>query len=270
MSQFDSSQFEKDTAVQRVSEGVYSGELKKGWRIGAVPNGGYVLAIAGRALRDALPHRDPLSVNAFYLAPTVLGPIECRVELLREARSTSFAEVKMYQEGELKVKVTAAYTDLERLQGENWSASERPAWTAWDDCEPSGDNGLEFRSNVEIRLVKGLSVFSERRPDGSGEFAGWAQLRDGAAPDVISLLMFADAFPPPAFTVFGPVGWVPTVELTVQVRAHPAPGPLQARLLSRHMSHGVVEEDGEYWDSTGTLVAISRQTAKFRLPPPRD
>ena len=77
--------------------------------------------------------------------------------------------------------------------------------------------------------------------------------------------MFADSFPPPIFTVYGPVGWVPTVELTVQVRAHPAPGPLQVRLATRHMSSGVVEADGEYWDSNGQLVAISRQTAKFRL-----
>ena len=55
------------------------------------------------------------------------------------------------------------------------------------------------------------------------------------------------------------------MELTVQVRAHPAPGPLQVRLASRHMSKGVIEEDGEYWDSAGQLVAISRQTAKVRL-----
>ncbi|MDP4651307.1 MAG: thioesterase family protein, partial [Haliea sp.] len=75
-----------------------------------------------------------------------------------------------------------------------------------------------------------------------------------------------DAFPPPVFDVIGLVGWVPTVELTVQLRGLPAPGPLQARLFSKHLTHGVVEEDGEYWDSAGNLVAISRQTAKVRLP----
>lgn len=168
-----SSQFVAETAVRREVEDLWTGELHTGWRIGAVPNGGYVLAVAGRALREALPHRDPLAINAFYLAPTVLGPIECRVELLRAGRNTTHAVARLYQEGELKVQVTAAYTDLAQQQGPDWSAA-----------------------------------------------------------------------------------------------AHPAPGPLQVRLFSRHLSQGVVEEDGEYWDSEGRLVAISRQTAKVRLPRP--
>lgn len=259
--------FEKETAVVRIEENHYRGELHEGWRIGEVPNGGYVLAIAGRALREALPHKDPLSVNAFYLAPTALGPIDCHVEVLRTGRGTSFAEVKMKQGGELKIKVTAAYTDLERLSGESWERDERPVFPSWDECEGTGQKKVEFGQRVELRLVSGSEVFSERTPNGSGEFAGWGALRDGSDPDVISLLMFADAFPPPVLTLYGPVGWVPTIELTVQVRAHPAPGPLQMRLYSSHLTNGIIEEDGEYWDSSGKLVAISRQTAKFRIPP---
>ncbi len=258
-------QFERDTAVERVAENHYRGELVEGWRVGAVPNGGYVMAVAGRALREALPHKDPLSVSAFYLAPTLLGPIDCQVEVLGGGRSTSFAEVKMFQEGQLRVKVTAAYTDLDRLKGENWSAEERPEYPAWDDCPASGDKGVEFRQRAELRLVSGQEVFSEKKGNGSGAFHGWVSLRDVDEPDVISLLMFADASPPPVLTVFGPVGWVPTVELTVQVRAHPSPGPIQFRTACRHLTNGVVEADGEYWDSSGKLVAVSRQAAKFRL-----
>ena len=259
------SQFEVETAVSRLEENLWRGELHKGWRIGTVPNGGYVLAVAGRVLRDALPHKDPLTVNAFYLAPTSLGPIDCKVEILRAGGNTSHAEVKMYQNDELKVHVTAAYTELDKLQGENWSRHARPAYLGWDECPPRGNNPVEFRERVELRFVEGGEVFAGGEPNGSGEFRGWAQLADGAAPDVISILMFADAFPPPVFSLYGPVGWVPTLDLSVQLRAHPAPGPLQARLCSRHLTHGVVEEDGEYWDSTGRLVAISRQTAKLRI-----
>jgi acyl-CoA thioesterase len=223
------------------------------------------MAVAGRALRAVLPHRDPLTVSAFYLAPTELGPIECRVEYLGGGRSTSFAEVRMFQQGQLRVKVTAAYTDLDKLNGETWSGEQRPDYPAWEACEPPPDKGLEFRQRADLRLVSGGEVFHERRTNGSGEFCGWVRHADGSDPDVIGLLMFADAFPPPVFTVFGPVGWVPTVELTVQVRAHPAPGPLQVRLSTRHLTRGVLEEDGVYWDSAGQLVAISRQTAKVRL-----
>jgi acyl-CoA thioesterase len=261
------SQFARETAVEPLGDNLWRGELCRGWRIGAVPNGGYVLAVAGQVLRQALPHRDPLSVNAFYLAPTVLGPIDCRVEALRSGRSTSFATVQMIQQGEPRVQVTAAYSDLERLQGESWSGRPRPLFPPWESCPESGQEGLEFKQRVEIRMVSGGDVFTRGRRNGSGEFCGWVRHRDGSDPDAISLLMFADAFPPPAFTVFGPQKWVPTVELTVQVRAHPAPGPLQARFYSRHLTRGVIEEDGEFWDSAGRLVCISRQTAKLWVAP---
>ena len=114
-------QFARETAVEQISDKHFRGELCEGWRIGAVPNGGYVMAVAGRTLRAVLPHKDPLTVSAFYLAPTDLGPIDCYVEFLGGGRSTSFAEVKMYQHGELKVKVTAAFTDLDKLKGESWA-----------------------------------------------------------------------------------------------------------------------------------------------------
>lgn len=257
--------FERETAVEKTAEGRWRGELQRGWRIGAVPNGGYVLAVAGRALAEALPHPDPLTVNAFYLAPTALGPVDCEVEVLRAGGNTSQASARLYQDGELKVLVTAAYTRLDQLDGPSWSAAPRPQFPAWEDCA-GGDGGLEFAQRVAVRLSRGGEVFATGKPGGGGEFQGWLAHIDGADPDPLSLLMFADAFPPPALDVLGLVGWVPTVELTVQVRARPAPGPLQARLWSRHISRGVVEEDGEFWDSEGTLVAISRQTAKVRLP----
>ena len=78
-----------------------------------------------------------------------------------------------------------------------------------------------------------------------------------------------DGFPPPVFTLFGPLGWVPTIELTVQVRRRPCPGPVQVRFRTRYLSQGVMEEDGELWDSSGELVALSRQSGKVRVPAER-
>ena len=259
-------QFAQGTAVQQLEENLWRAELSEGWRIGVVPNGGYVLAIAGRALSEALPHKDPLSINAFYLAPTVLGPIDIRVKTLRAGGNTTHAEAKMYQNGELKVQVTAIYTTLDRLQGETWTSAPRPDYPSWDDLARLPDAGLEFRRNVEIRLVRGHEVLRDGKASGSGEFSGWITHADGSSPDPLALLLFADSFPPPSFTIFGRIGWVPTLELTVQVRGNPVPGPIQVRLVSRHLTRGMIEEDGEYWDSAGNLVALSRQSAKLRLP----
>ena len=171
----------------------------------------------------------------------------------------------MYQQDELKLQVTAAYGHLDGLQGEDWSAVERPEVPAFEDCPVTRQRVLELRQRAEIRLVEGAELFSQRATSGTGRLTGWTRHADGAATDALSLLMFADAFPPPIFTVYGPRHWVPTIELTVQVRARPAPGPLQVQLASRYMTSGVLEEDGEFWDSDGKLVAISRQTARFRL-----
>lgn len=47
------SEFDRDTAVLRREEGVYDLELSAGWTILGAVNGGYLLAVLGRALGDA-------------------------------------------------------------------------------------------------------------------------------------------------------------------------------------------------------------------------
>ncbi|MEP1473151.1 MAG: thioesterase family protein [Halieaceae bacterium] len=256
-------QFEFDTAVNLVEEGVWLGEVRQGWRIGEAANGGYVLAIGGRALREALPHRDPLGITAIYLAPITAGPIECRVEVLRSSRKNTHATVKMSQQGELKVQATGIYTDMDGLQGEDWIVEPRPIFAPVDECENAANHKLEYRQKVDVWLDSASNSYPSA-PDGSGELRGWIAHGDGAAPDLISLLMFADGFPPPVFALKGPVAWVPTLELSVQIRARPAPGPVQSRLRSRYLTRGLVEADAEFWDSEGVLVAISRQLMKVR------
>jgi acyl-CoA thioesterase len=256
--------FEQDTAVQRISETRWQANLVPGWRIGEMMNGGYLLAIAGRVMGEALPQSDPLSINAFYLAPAFVGPMVCEVEILRLGKNTSQAVVKMYQNDELKVQVTGACCDLDSLSGPTWLRTERPDIPEWEELVPTPNTAIELGQRMDLRLSQGQSFMKDGKGDGRGEFQGWIRHSDGAPTDALSLLFFSDAFPPPAFSLFGAVGWVPTIELTVQVRAKPAPGPIQAYLWSNYLTEGITEEDGLFWDNTGKLVAISRQSAKVR------
>ena len=104
-------QFASDTAVSQKNKSTWEAEVHHGWRIGSAANGGYVLSLVGRTLAAALNQPDPLSINAFYLAPVGLGKVEISVESLSETRSTHFAGADLWQEGQLKIRVTAAYTD---------------------------------------------------------------------------------------------------------------------------------------------------------------
>ncbi len=259
-------QFTTETAVTRLSETRWGAEIHRGWRIGSVANGGYVMAIIGRALREALPHQDPLSLNAFYLAPCELGPVEIEFELLRSNRGTSFGSASLYQNGELKVRATGAYTDLDRLSGETWLDSKPPVVREFDEVAHLTANHLEIHERIDTRLVEGYEVFEKGIAPGTGEFVAWLSHKDGADCDSIDMLMLADIMPPPPFTLFGPYGWVPTIELTVQVRAVPASGPILGRLKSRHLTESIIESDGDFWDSEGQLVALARQTMKVKPP----
>ena len=119
---------------------------------------------------------------------------------------------------------------------------------------------------IMTALVAGLAlvvaVSGCSRPSGVAEMAGWIRFADGREPDTATLPLFADAFPPSTLNVVESL-WVPTLELTVHVRARPEPGWLQCRFLTRYLIQGYLEEDGEIWDSAGKLVALSRQMARI-------
>ena len=88
-------QFASDTAVSQKNKSTWEAEVHHGWRIGSAANGGYALSLVGRTLAAALNQPDPLSINAFYLAPVGLGRVEISVESLSETRSTHFASADL-------------------------------------------------------------------------------------------------------------------------------------------------------------------------------
>jgi acyl-CoA thioesterase len=136
-----------------------------------------------------------------------------------------------------------------------------------DACTPRspGEQGvaLPILDRLDVRLHP-----DEARAGAAGraQVSGWIRFRDGREPDALATLLFADAFAPAVFGLLGAVGWVPTVELTVQVRRRPAPGWMLAQFRTVDLADGRLIEDGLLWDARGRLVAQSRQLALVRLP----
>ena len=80
--------------------------------IGGRPNGGYVLGVALRALSRVLPMPDPLVVSAFFLRPTLPGPVEIRTEGARGGRRIATGSARVLQDGKEMIRVTASFSDL--------------------------------------------------------------------------------------------------------------------------------------------------------------
>ena len=86
----------------------------------------------------------------------------------------------------------------------------------------------------------------------------WMRFADGRDADLLALPLLVDCTAPSVMEL-GAVS--ATIELTVHLRARPAPGWLACRASTRFVVGGRHEEDFEIWDSSGALVAQSRQLA---------
>ncbi|SCD88776.1 Thioesterase-like superfamily protein [Streptomyces sp. TverLS-915] len=272
------SEFDRDTAVSRRGPGVFDASLSEGWTIINAVNGGYLLALVGRALGEELPHSDPFSITAHYLTASRPGPAEIRTETIRAGRTLSTGQATLVQYDAQgapveRLRVLASYGDLGALDPEVRTSAKPPVLPPVEQCLGASDA-------PDGKVVPGSNAITERlllkldpatigwavgQPSGKGETRAWFGLADGRDPDPLSLLLAVDALPPTAFDL-GLMGWMPTVELTVHVRHRPAPGPLRVAVATRNLAHGFLEEDAEVWDSADRLVAQSRQLARVVQP----
>ena len=247
----------------------FAGEVAPGWDIGGNANGGYLMAIAGRAMTEAVG-RPPVTLTAHYLRPATPGPCEIEVSIVRSGRRFATATASLTMESGRVLQLLGTFGD--QVPGGPSLTREPPVdLPDYDDCEvsPPATDGPhpEITRRLAVRIRPGDEGFRTGSPTGQPEIRGWFAFADGEPIDAVGLLLVADAFPPPVFNTELPVAWVPTVELTVHVRGVPEPGPLRCWFRSRFVHDGLLDEEGEIWDSTGKLVAQSRQLALFPRPP---
>ena len=278
-------ELDRGIAVTALAGGGFAAELDRGWVVGGGINGGYLLAVIGNAVRtrllDIAPdsgHVDPFSVSAHYLSASVPGPAVVETEVVRTGGrfSTVAATLVQHVDGVRvpRIGVLATYGDLDAAHDQQTDAAAAalhlalpvPDLPPLEECLPSNgapagfDEAPPLLARFDLRLDPATAMWAIGKPSRRGVIQGWFALADHRPLDPIALLVVVDALPPVTFDL-GMPGWAPTLELTVHVRAKPEPGPVVVRHLTRTVAGGLFEEDCEVWDSTGRLVAQSRQLA---------
>jgi acyl-coenzyme A thioesterase PaaI-like protein len=262
--------FSQVTAVTQRETGRFSAEVDPEWTIGGKPNGGYLLAMLGRAATSTGVHSHVIAASAHYLHSPEPGPVHIETELLRVGRSASQIRARLEQDGQACVEALITAAQLAGDTTPYWDRGlpER-SQSSYEDLPrlipilPSG-NRVAIMEQIDVRLELDSRGFTAGRPTGQGELRGWLALPGAEAFDPISLLFAVDAFPPATFDIEF-TGWVPTLELTVYVRALPVPGPVRVVQRAQLIDGGRVDESCFVWDGSGRLVAQGTQLAGIRL-----
>jgi acyl-coenzyme A thioesterase PaaI-like protein len=266
------SPFETASAVTRAEGGGLVADLDPGWDVGGgILNGGYLLATMARAAVLDSPHPHPVALSASYLRATGPGRVSLTVTPATAGRTLAHSSVVLATADgpTLAVQGTTATLGDEAPE----YSSPAPAVPGPEDCLPAiagADLGghpvpqVGIRDRIETRMDPSTAGWAVGQPSGEPVLRAWVRLAGGEEPDPFALVLFADVLPPAVWEI-GRFGWAPTVQLQVLVRALPAPGWCLVESRANEVAGGWIDEDYRIWDSTGRLVAQSRQVARAPL-----
>ena len=257
--------FDRDTAVEPIGDGVFAGRIDRGWWVIRGPNGGYVAAIALRALAAVVePGRAPRSITIHYTAPPEEGPVAIETRVERVGRSLTTVSGRMRQGDRVLALALAAFS--KPRVGPSFDHGPRPEARPPEACEPFV-GFIPMNERYEYRHAIGAL------PGSNAEHAligGWIRSAEPRLADAPLVAAITDAWPPACFAPAPSregMGPVPTVDLTIHFRrdlplAGASPTDFHLAVFrSRFAEQGFVEEDGEVWSRDGVLLAQSRQLA---------
>jgi acyl-coenzyme A thioesterase PaaI-like protein len=253
--------FDEATAVRKAGDGRYSAVLDAGYGIGEALNGGYLMAVLARAALDASAHPHPVATATSFLRVASPGPAEIRVEPLKSGRTADVARLTLVQDDQAVVEALITSGVLDAGAEPDFTAAAVPIPPLGDCIGFGPPESGGFAAQVDMRYDPVTMGWLDGKPSGEPEMRAHFRLREPYEPDAPLLALAVDALPPVVFNT-GADGWAPTVELTWHMRAVPAPGWLTLYGSGRMVSGGWFDEEVEVRDSTGTLVAQSRQLAR--------
>jgi len=260
------SSFDADTALSPAGDGVWASEVASGWDTPRGPLGGYVMAIALRAMELAVGDeaRQARSVTMHFLRAPANAPVTVRAQVERAGRSLSSVSARMEQDDKLVGLALGAYSVP--WEGPPLDESPMPEVAAPEGREPlaTGPAGEGAPPGFATRLTM-QRRFGELPFTGAehSEVGGWLGLVERRPLDAAAIALLADAWFPAPWPRLAALAPAPTIDLTVHFRS-PLPlgdSLLLGRFRTRYVRDGFFEEDGELWAPDGTLVAQSRQLA---------
>lgn len=260
--------FAQDTQIETVDDGHYRAQVSTAWSIMGTPNGGYLMALLGEAARLYSKLEQPALITVNYSGKTEEGaPLDIFVSRFGASRQFDRLEISAKQNDKVVMKAIATF--MAGYESGHLVQQEPPPVIApLDECAVrAGMPGLTVFEQVEMRLDPQSAGWTQGDNGEQSEIIGWMRIPGQDEWNSASLMLACDACPPSIFASHGPLGWVPTIEMTLHIKGLPTSEWLKVRFHSKYIGASLLEEDGEIWDADGNLVAVSRQLAQFIKAP---
>lgn len=258
--------FNEDILIVEHKPGLYGVNIAGNWSVNGNPNGGYLMAImAGAMIRNADKKSMPI-MTANYMARCDLGKAEVYVEEISRSVQFNRYVARLMQDGNLKVIALGTFSVEREGCALDHYETGAPELAPIESCivMPELSQYTLFH-NLEMRLDPACAGWLQNETAEKSEQKGWVKFKEDTEYDILSLFLIADSIPPAILASQGPIAWVPTLELSTNIRNMPQTQWLKFILRTRFITCGFLEADGEIWDDAGNLISISRQIAQVKI-----
>jgi len=265
-------QFENSIIIDKSDENIFSMTPSKDYFVGNTPHGGYLTAVMQKALSLSMPHPHVINSNTLYLDRTEPKEIIIQVDKIRESKGSSVGRVSLIQDDKLRCMMTGICSDFNYMKGVNDLETLPPKIFNKDRdlfVSLNFDNMQEgftpsFIKQTKCEIAKQHAWWLKNEDD-LGEEArcsGFISMGE-EIPDQFVLSFYSDFFPPVVMNKYGPLGWVPTLSLTTNIRQLPTTSELFMDVIAKDLNKGFFEQDCQIWDLNKNLVATSRQLTRI-------
>ena len=265
-------QFEKSIIIDRSDEDIFSMTPSKDYFVGNTPHGGYLTAVMQKALSLSMPHPHVINSNTLYLDRTEPKEIIIQVDKIRESRGSSVGRVSLLQDNKLRCMMTGICSDFNYMNGVNDLETLPPKIfnedrglfisLNFDNKQEGFTPSFIKQTKCEIAKQHAWWLKNEDELGDEARCAGFISMGE-EIPDQFVLSFYSDFFPPVVMNKYGPLGWVPTLSLTTNIRQLPSTSELFMDVIAKDLNKGFFEQDCQIWDLNKNLVATSRQLTRI-------
>jgi acyl-CoA thioesterase len=257
--------FDQDISFKHGEPFSFSGHIADSWSINGVPDGGYLMAILAKAMMHHSEMNSTPLITANFLNRCEPGDATVAVEKMSASRQFERLQGSLWQKDKERIRAFGTFSGENNACFLERSEASCPEMAALEQCVPVPDMpNFSLFSRLDIRLDPACTGWWFGQLSETSEIKGWVKFKKSRPFDLASILLIADSFPPAVLSSQGMVAWVPTIEMSVNIRKIPTTDWLKCSFRTRFITCGLLEEDGEIWDEKGELIAISRQIAQYR------